>query len=266
MFLFLVVLAIVLIFYFRYREKYAEYQYFKSQRFLVDQFQVTHHLFDSYLFIFYQNPVNVADYMAFCDTMNRIHFNSPLFGLLTSNRVSFVNDEKTKNTKIVIYPDKRKQCETIKKPDEVSLFEYLYNDVAIEFGELYHAHICTISPKRISILKNKFILDVEEYDSLYRSVGRNVNTCLLHYFGKIPYAKLPDTSSLVIRANVIDSSTISLRLLCDPFMDRKYDYSPLLDSLSASLEKDIEILKDVDSFVFPVAPDTTKLERKRTEK
>jgi hypothetical protein len=233
----------------------TNFNYYQSGKFSTTAWRIQFQFYDMFFTSYYRNPLDGNEFLSFCDSMYFEHFNTRLDNALLDDGIEIIEIadsvliislgyDKVRNPKHI-------QCYA----DKIGFFDYLIKQPDIIIGKLLRNSLCDFSPKDTKIFRNGVPLNRDHYSEAIHKLKQQSYLFSTKVFGNIPAPRKGDTTSLFLKGVYCDSS-LDITVVCDPYSENNYNYSPILDSLSEFLKSKVPLIDIADQFYFPLSIDT----------
>jgi|LSQX01.3.fsa_nt_gb hypothetical protein len=256
----IVVCVVIVIGIFLLKPIATNFNYYQSRKFSLTAWRIQQQFYDMFLTTYYRNPSDEAEFLTFCDSMNYENFNAKLDKILLRDRIDLLDYDDTVLIISLGYDKVRNPKQLQDFADKIGFIEYLIKQPDIIIGKFIKYSICDISPKRTKLFRNGVPLNEDQYSEAIKTINQRAYLFSTKTFGKIPAPRSWDTTSLFLKG-ITKDRYVKIEVICDPYAEKHYNYSPVLDSLSAFLKNEMPFIDTADQFYFPLSIDTLYFEK-----
>lgn len=252
-FILLFVIVLVIITFFTWiLPVYQSYTYYKSQKFANTAWRIQNQFYGMFIDRYYRNPKNSDEFLAFCDREFKNNFNYKLDKNIYTDGICIIENE-INDTVLILALGKdgeRNNSKLSVFPMDLTFLTYLFKQNDIIIGQFARYSICDINPKKIRIFKDSILLSFDENKNLYKLIEFKVSSFSSDFFEKSPPAS-DNNFSLLLKASIYKDSTV-IKVICDPFIENKFDYSCLIRNLEKYFNNELKLEGRVDYFYFVI--------------
>lgn len=233
----------------------SNFNYYQSTKFSKTAWRIQNQFYNMFLTTYYRNPSDEDEFLIFCDSVYYQNFNTKLDETLLNDRIELIENNDTVLIISLGYDKVKNHNHLQDSGDKIGFLEYLIKQPDIIIGKFKKHSICDISPKRTKLFRNGAPLNEDQYSELIKTINRQTYLFSNKTFGKIPAPRSWDTTSLFLK-RIHNNGNFNIEVVCDPFSNRRYNYSIVIDSLTLFFDKKMSLNAKIDEFYFLMNIDT----------